>query len=274
MRAALFASLTSACLAARAVLDLEVSLEPWQRKYCLLHAKKLPRDPKGQNDVSTYVAVALSDEECDVLIQQKLADCEAFDALDDGKKPFSGHSCKEFRTQVALIHEQLAAKHNVDLGLAAKACEAALFQVCEASIGPTWCALGANKDHECTPAGVCSVAGEHLWGAGEWNCQPTESWAACVGRTRAELNAKGQLTAVQALMREQVLKCICVSKQIDNAHCYGDEGNKVALHAGEKWCQWDRTQEWTVMKERALDEYKQLWQPECEEFPYHVVEEE
>lgn len=258
-------------LAARTADHMALGLEPYERKYCHQHPHKLDA-PKGLSEVVEHVSKALTDEECAALIEQRKQACAEFDLLDTNKQAFSGKDCKEYRRTIEDIKEKEKVKLHDDLGQASKACEAAMLEVCKATVGPTWCALGAARGSGCEPEEVCSAAGMHMWHAGSWDCRYEEGWKECVARKQAEWDSQGGITAMEALMREQTLKCVCVAKQADNGHCYGE--TRVALHPGEKWCEFDRTMQWTVLKERDSDSYAQLWKPECEEFPYRVSEEE
>lgn len=267
------------CQAARDTASAS-GIEPWKRAYCTAFKNTIQVQDKRDSQRVFNRFVKTTDEECEAIIQAREAECVQYDndPRSEKFKKMDFQGCVKYRESVSTIITELQTTVSNNLGQAAHACEEAMFLVCKNTLCPTWLALSEEPQADCDT--LCSDAGSNLWAPKVWDCESMEDWNECIdshwdseGKQVKFAEVPESNTAIVALMREQLLKCICVSRTKNNNFCYTDNpSNRVKLQRGEKWCQYDRTSKWKTLKEADQEKYQQLFQPECDEFPFQIEE--
>eukprot|EP00747_Dinoflagellata_sp_TGD_P023354 gnl/TRDRNA2_/TRDRNA2_129749_c0_seq2.p1 gnl/TRDRNA2_/TRDRNA2_129749_c0~~gnl/TRDRNA2_/TRDRNA2_129749_c0_seq2.p1 ORF type:complete len:232 (+),score=33.46 gnl/TRDRNA2_/TRDRNA2_129749_c0_seq2:262-957(+) len=124
-------------------------------------------------------------------------------------------------------------------------CEPEVTSVCRNSACPTKNLIKRTKD-DCE--GLCETAVfETAFHTGELECDEGESMEACKYRKFKALKSQFRDPILEALVREHLLKCVCVTRDPDNRVCY--EGT-LGLKQGQKWCEWHDAPSWR----KLLDE--------------------
>merc|ERR1719265_2440920 len=97
---------------------------------------------------------------------------------------------------------------------------------------------------------MCDAASSKSFANREINCldEKGEKIEKCVEKFYAKLRSKGKAPELAALLREHVVKCVCVNRQDDTSDCYsGSQG----IPKGKKWCEFDGTPSWQKLLKNA-----------------------
>lgn len=136
----------------------------------------------------------------------------------------------------------------------AQLCEPDVHRVCREASCPTYARITHKLDeHTCNE--VCDQVTTSMWGTGELHCDD-EDFDDCTGRLHSKLRIAGRVPELEALVRDHLLKCICINR-LDNAEFCSAE-------PGQKWCQFDGTPSWKRLLSQSSSN-DQIVEPTCED---------
>lgn len=122
---------------------------------------------------------------------------------------------------------------------AAQACEPMAWKNCVAVTCPTFCALKNDKNCDCKK--MCKNTFQKMWKTGSIGCAPPNSWGKCLDEHRAQLEKEDRIPELEAISREHILKCVCVSRLKNDDMCYtGSQG----ITPGQRWCDFNKNPSW------------------------------
>lgn len=206
-------------------------------------------------------------EDCEATALAKEKECEvhwskmaALDEASYNKEMWHRihRRCEEFAAVREDILYGLSHPMPDTIGRAAKVCSPKARQVCEQSTCPTYCKMTDNPvcttDNACKD--ICAATSQKMWKTGSINCEDGQTWAKCFRDHLDKLAAEKRIHQLEAISREHVLKCMCVSRGVAPEYC--------GLENNQKWCEYSDTPSWRFLKaSKNLD--KNYWEknPEC-----------
>jgi hypothetical protein len=157
-----------------------------------------------------------------------------------------GMKCKNFLEKKLESQQNVATKGKAILKGYVKDCETDVLAACKQYGGPVWkksIQSEENSDEACEQVMLSAFQ------TGVLECnKDKETWEECQAKHVKALIDAGRIPALEALVREHFVKCVCVKRNpSEEGICY--QGS-LGLKPGEKWCEWHDTPSWRPLLEK------------------------
>jgi len=210
---------------AEALSDGNNMVATWETQYC------------NMNGIRNNVAA------CKKKIQDEEAWCQKMAKSKNKFEKSNDKRCPRFNEDKSraggLKGSGKKAQHQGAVAKAAAACEPEVQRVCRETHCPTYSALTKKSAAACSK--TCADVARSMWNTGSMQCDPKKSFAECEKTLQQQLKSAGRVPELEALLREQLLKCICVTRSADTRTCY--EGT-MGIPKGKTWCEFENTPSW------------------------------
>jgi len=249
---ALASDLVSGARVFESRLDVDAKFPAWKKAFCI-----------GHPDVVVSPTVAFSEDECSAFEEEHTGTCrEWHDAMNSDSGVSQKIQFFELQRKCKIyLEEKSKAEEKVthDAGEkmikeAARTCQADVYRVCMEYGCPVE-NLVTGGTQACEEK--CTTALQMAFFTGEMECDAKDTWFEC-NEKKAEELAAGRSKALEALVREHFVKCVCVNRPSNQDVCYqGDLGlqqgpivdGTPSWH--QKWCEWHETPSWMRILEQA-----------------------
>jgi hypothetical protein len=213
-------------------------------------------------------------DNCEQAAMAKQAECTAhFEAMDAAGQGSVAYGKLRFDPKTWQCSNFFAAKEDIiykeenppadTIRRAVQACEPMAKEVCRTATCPTYCSLQGREDCDCGQ--ICEATSKKMWGTGSIDCAPPRRWSECINEHHAKLTEDKRIAELEAISREHILKCVCVSHQQDDSVCYqGSQG----IAPGQKWCEFNRNPSWRhLLESKKPSDWQSDWsaghEPNC-----------
>jgi len=229
----------------------------WEKKYCAAHHEL-------RKNAACVEQVASREQTC----TKWYSDMQ--DAGSDFKRNILFFSppegCRTFFAEKEDIMYQLDNPPPQTIKNAVKACEPEALRVCIQSTCPTFCAL---TDADCAGdacKSICETQGHAMWKTGAIECEKDQAWGKCMADHVEKLKKAGRFHALEAISREHLLKCVCVSRLKDDGNGICHQGSQ-GIQFPQKWCEFNKSPSWQQLLNSRNSSMTDEWTtaPTCEQ---------
>jgi len=223
----------------------------------------------GNTDFTVKISSPDFKDKCKAFVTLKAEACDSIRKAEGNIKKHvaimtNKTKCDNHKAEIEISNRNIEhiQTHGSKIKKATKACELEVLSVCQKSSCPSQNMIQKTKGINCEEK--CKSVVKTAFRIGEIECDEDEDWADCQRRHNEELEKSGRDVALEALSREHLVKCVCVSSEHKDT-CY--EGG-LGLKRGQKWCEWNNTPSWRkLLAEASGGMKKDLPKAECTEFP-------
>merc|ERR1719329_913582 len=100
-----------------------------------------------------------------------------------------------------------------------------------------------TEKEDCDCESMCDAASSGSFGNREIDCLTEDGKKIdhCLEKHYKKMKSEGKAPELEALLREHIVKCVCVNRQENTHDCYsGSQG----IPKGKPWCEFDGTPSW------------------------------